>query len=221
MEISVVLVAAGKGKRLGGIDKSFIKIRGKEAILYSLNVFLSFPNVKEIIVVLNSENIKKARKLISDEKVKFVLGGDTRAESVKNGVMQAKLPFVMVHDAARPFITDNLLRRIADGMKETDAVIPVLKVKPTIKQVEDGFVKTTLSRESLVLVQTPQFFRREQLLKAYDGLSLNGSITDEAMLIEKMGGRIKVVNGMEENIKITTPFDLIILEGIIGKWNGK
>ena len=221
MEISVVLVAAGKGKRLGGIDKSFIKIRGKEAILYSLNVFLSFPNVKEIIVVLNSENIKKARKLISDEKVKFVLGGDTRAESVKNGVMQAKLPFVMVHDAARPFITDNLLRRIADGMKETDAVIPVLKVKHTIKQVEDGFVKTTLSRESLVLVQTPQFFRREQLLKAYDGLSLNGSITDEAMLIEKMGGRIKVVNGMEENIKITTPFDLIILEGIIGKWNGK
>ncbi len=220
MEISAVLVAAGKGKRLGGIDKAFIKIRGKEAILYSLDVFLSFSYVKEVIVVLNKGNMEKAKKFIDNEKVKFVLGGRTRAESVKNGVVLAKSPFVMVHDAARPFITNSLLRRITDGIEKADAVIPVLKVKPTIKQTESGFVKTTLNRENLVLVQTPQFFRREQLLRAYNKLSLD-SITDEATLIEKMGGKVKVVCGMEENIKITTPFDLIILEGIIGKWNIK
>ena len=218
MDISVILVAAGRGKRLGGVDKAFVKIKGREVILYSLNVFLSMSSVKEIIVVLNDSNINKARTLIKNEKVSFVLGGKTRAESVKNGVMASHFPFVMVHDAARPFIRKEFVERIVSSMGDADAVIPVLKVKPTVKYVEDGFVKETLNREKLVFVQTPQFFKKDALINAYKKVPLSG-ITDESMLIEKAGGRVKVTEGIEENLKITTPFDLIVLESIIKKWN--
>ncbi len=218
MDISVILVAAGRGKRLGGVDKAFVKIKGREVILYSLNVFLSMSSVKEIIVVLNDSNINKARTLIKNEKVSFVLGGKTRAESVKNGVMASHFPFVLVHDAARPFIRKEFVERIVSSIGDADAVIPVLKVKPTVKYVEDGFVKETLNREKLVFVQTPQFFKKDALINAYKKVTLSG-ITDESMLIEKAGGRVKVTEGIEENLKITTPFDLIVLESIIKKWN--
>ncbi len=220
MNISVVLVAAGRGERLDGTDKAFIKIRGKELVLYSLNTFLTFEPVKEVILVLNKKNLPKAKSLVKNSRVRFVLGGRTRAESVKKGVMETRNSFVMIHDAARPFITESLLERITKALSSADAVIPTLNIKPTIKETENGFVKRTLNREKLVSVQTPQLFKKELLLKAYERISLNGA-TDEAVLIEKIGEQIKVVKGIEENIKITTPFDLIILEGIIKKWNGR
>ncbi len=218
MDISVILVAAGRGKRLGGVDKAFVKIKGREVILYSLNVFLSMRSVKEIIIVLNDSNINKAKVLIKNDKVRFVLGGKTRAESVKNGVMVSRFPFILVHDAARPFIRKEFVEHIISSIGDADAVIPVLKVKPTVKYVENGFVKETLNREKLVFVQTPQFFKKDALINAYEKVPLSG-ITDESMLIEKTGGRVKVTEGIEENLKITTPFDLIVLEGIIKKWN--
>ncbi len=220
MDISVVLVAAGRGERLGGTDKAFIKIRGKELVLYSLKTFLSFEQIKEVIVVLNEENIEKAKNIVKNNKVHFVLGGKTRAESVRNGIMKSQYSFIMVHDAARPFITKDLLERIVGALSDAGAVIPVLNIKPTIKETENGIVKKTLNREKLVSVQTPQLFKKNLLLKSYNRFTLDG-VTDEAMLIEKMGEQVRVVKGIEENIKITTPFDLIVLEGIIKKWNGK
>ena len=220
MNASVVIVAAGKGKRLGGVDKAFLKIHGKEMLLYSLRVFLSISYTKEIIVVLNNGNMSRAKKIIKNEKVKFALGGDTRADSVRNGVEKATFPFVIVHDAARPFVTRELIEELVNGIGNADAAIPVLSVKPTIKEVEGGFVKKTLDRSKLVTVQTPQIFKRSRLLDAYEKTSTD-DITDEATLIERIGGKVKVVKGLEENIKVTTPFDLIVLEGIIKKWNGR
>ncbi len=220
--VSAIIVAAGKGKRIGGLDKSFVNLNGKPIISYSFNCLSQYKFVREIIVVLNSKNIKEGKALLMPDKLTLtaVLGGDTRAESVRNGVLKAKEEFVLIHDAARPFVTEELLDRIFAGMASgVDAVIPVIPVKSTVKYIdENSFVEKTVDRKRLVIVQTPQLFRKKALLDAYRGSSLIG-ITDEAMLIEKTNGKVRVVVGMEENLKITTPFDLILMEGVLKKWS--
>ena len=215
MDISLIIVAAGFGRRLGGVDKAFVKIAGKEIILYSFETFEKVPQIKEKIIVVNKENVNKAKSVFHGKNVKFVFGGSIRAESVKNGVLVAKENFVMVHDAARPFVSVSLIERVINALKDTDSVIPTLKVKPTIKVVEDGFVFRTLKRDTLAVVQTPQLFRKEQLLSAYEKFTDLSGITDESMLIEKLGRRVRVVEGEEKNLKITTPLDLIVSKEIV------
>ena len=219
LSASAVIVAAGRGKRMGDVDKSFIKLRGIPIIKYSFDCLYQYKYIKEIIIVMNKENIDKGKELFKSYDVKIVLGGNTRAESAKQGVLQAKEEFVLIHDAVRPFITPKLLSEIFFAIKDADAVITGIPVKPTIKKInDDSFVEETLRREKLVKVQTPELFKRNVLLDAYEKYPLN-DVTDEAMLIERMQRRVKVVKGLEENIKITTPFDLILMEGIINKWN--
>lgn len=215
MDISLIIVAAGFGRRLGGVDKAFVKIAGKEIILYSFETFEKVPQIKEKIIVVNKENVDKAKSVFHGKNVKFVFGGSIRAESVKNGVLVAKENFVMVHDAARPFVSVSLIERVINALKGADSVIPTLKVKPTIKVVEDGFVFRTLKRDTLAVVQTPQLFRKEQLLSAYEKFTDLSGITDESMLIEKLGKRVRVVEGEEKNLKITTPLDLIVAREIV------
>ncbi len=215
MDISLIIVAAGFGRRLGGVDKAFVKIAGKEIILYSFETFEKVPQIKEKIIVVNKENVDKAKSVFHGKNVKFVFGGSIRAESVKNGVLVAKENFVMVHDAARPFVSVSLIERVINALKGADSVIPTLKVKPTIKVVEDGFVFRTLKRDTLAVVQTPQLFRKEQLLSAYEKFTDLSGITDESMLIEKLGRRVRVVEGEEKNLKITTPLDLIVSKEIV------
>ncbi len=218
--VSAIIVAAGKGKRMGGLDKSFVNLNGKPVISYSFNCLSQHKFVREIIAVLNSKNIKEGEALLMSDKLTAVLGGDTRAESVRSGVLKAREKFVLIHDAARPFITEELLDRIFAGMTTgVDAVIPVIPVKSTVKYIdENSFVERTVDRKRLVIVQTPQLFRKKALLDAYHKSNLIG-ITDEAMLIEKTNGKVKVMEGIEENLKITTPFDLILMEGVLKKWN--
>ncbi len=220
---SAIIVAAGRGKRMGSVDKSFIKSRGIPIIKYSFDCLYRYKYVKEIIIVMNEKNMVKGKELFrSSSNVKIVPGGDTRAESAKQGVLRAKEEFVLIHDAVRPFITRELLDEMFSAMQEgVDAVIPGTPVKSTIKKINnDSFVEETLERKKLIEVQTPELFRRNALLNAYEKCTLGG-ITDEAMLIENMQGKVKVVKGLEENIKITTPFDLILMEGIIKKWSKK
>ncbi len=219
LSASAIIVAAGRGKRMGGIDKSFIKLRGTPIIKYSFDCLYRYKYIKEIIIVMNKKNIDKGKELFKSYDVKIVLGGNTRAESAKQGVLQAKEEFVLIHDAVRPFITPKLLNEIFFAIKDADAVIPGIPVKSTIKKINDAsFVEETLKRDKLVKVQTPELFKRNVLLDAYKKYPIN-DITDEAMLIERMQGKVKVVKGLEENIKITTPFDLILMEEIINKWN--
>ena len=215
MDISLIIVAAGFGRRLGGVDKAFVKVAGKEIILYSFETFEKVPQIKAKIIVVNKENVDKAKSVFHGKNVKFVFGGSIRAESVKNGVLAAKERFVMVHDAARPFVSVFLIERLINTLKNADSVIPTLKVKPTIKVVENSFVSKTLDRNTLAVVQTPQLFRKEQLLSAYEKFTDLSGITDESMLIEKLGKRVRVVEGEETNLKITTPLDLIVAKEII------
>jgi 2-C-methyl-D-erythritol 4-phosphate cytidylyltransferase len=218
MEISGIIVGAGKSRRFGGYDKVFLKIKESPVINYSLEKFLENSLIKEVIVVLNGENLSKMNEFVNFKKVKVVKGGETRAESVMEGVKAAKYEFVLIHDAVRPLITGNFINSIISSYSsDIDGIIPGIDVKYTIKEKdEENFVKRTIPRSLLVEIQTPQFFKKSSLENAYKRFSLE-DITDEAMLVEKSGGKIKIVKGLEENIKITTPFDLFFIEGVLEK----
>jgi 2-C-methyl-D-erythritol 4-phosphate cytidylyltransferase len=221
MKISAIIAAAGKGKRFNdGTDKAFLSINGTPIILMSLEVLLSVPDIDEIIIALNRENIARANEYLRFDKVSFVEGGDERVLSVQNAVFRAKNDFVLIHDAARPIIKKSFVESIINAFDDdVNGVIPVIPVKSTIKEKDDsGFILRTIPRQSLVEVQTPQFFRKDILLRAYMSNTFDFRATDEATLVESVGGRIKTVPGIEENIKVTTPFDFFVIAKIIEQW---
>ena len=219
MVISAVVVAGGKSLRTSGVDKNFFKIESKYVVEYSLEVFKSIEEISEIILVVNDNNYQLAKELEKKYSVILVKGGAARAESVKNGVVAAKNDFVLVHDGARPFIKKELVLRVIEALRDFPCVIPVVPVKPAIKEVEDGFVVRTPDRAKLFEVQTPEGFKKEKLLDLYkDVSSLDDSIFDESILFERAGLRVKVVEGDEANFKITTPFDLLLSEILVKRW---
>lgn len=217
MEVSAVIVGAGKGKRMGGVSKAFLILNGEPIINYSIRVLLEVPFIKEIIVVLSKGDIKRKEKLISDKKIRYIEGGTERSLSVKNGVLEAKYPFVLIHDAVRPIISkefvEEIINSLEDGFK---GVIPGVREKNTVKFVNKNLVEKTILREGLYEIQTPQFFERKVLKEAYNKLNIDEA-TDESYLVELLGHKVKFVLGKEENIKITTPFDLFIAEQVIKK----
>lgn len=216
MEISAILVGAGKGKRMGGVNKVMLNLGRKPLFNYSLEVISSIPQVREIILVLNKEVMKDFPKI---KNIILVEGGEERSISVKNGVNKSQYPYVLIHDVARPFISRNFLKSIIDSFSENvKGVIPGIPVKSTVKLAKKGIVYKTLNRKELYEIQTPQFFERSALIEAYRKLNIVDA-TDESFLLELIDYPVMLVEGMEENIKITTPFDLVIAERIIEKWN--
>lgn len=219
MDASAVIVAAGKSVRANGIDKNFIKIYGKYIVEFSIEVFSKVSNIKEIILVLNDDNFPRGEELLRKyPALKLVKGGAFRAQSVKNGVGFARFDLVLVHDGARPFITKNLVQSIFENLEEFNCVIPVLPVRQTVKEVENGFVKRTLDRTKLFEVQTPEGFKRDVLLKLYDKFEISEQIFDESILFEMANIPVKVVSGLHENFKITTPFDIFLAELMAKTW---
>ena len=218
MEISGIIVGAGKSRRFGSSGKVFLKIKDIPVIYYSIEQFLKSSFIKEVIVVLNEDNLKNGNEYANLKKVKVIKGGETRAESVREGVKVARYGFVLIHDAVRPLITGDFIQSIVSSYSDDiDGVIPGIDVKYTIKEKDnENFVKRTLPRHLLVEIQTPQLFKKSSLEKVYDKFSLD-NITDEAMLIEMSGGKVRIVKGLEENIKITTPLDLLFIEGALTK----
>jgi len=218
MEISGIIVGAGKSRRFGSSGKVFLKIKDIPVIYYSIEQFLKSSFIKEVIVVLNEDNLKNGNEYANLKKVKVIKGGETRAESVREGVKAARYGFVLIHDAVRPLITGDFIQSIVSSYSDDiDGVIPGIDVKYTIKEKDnENFVKRTLPRHLLVEIQTPQLFKKSSLEKVYNKFSLD-NITDEAMLIEMSGGKVKIVKGLEENIKITTPLDLLFIEGALTK----
>ncbi|MGB9855652.1 MAG: 2-C-methyl-D-erythritol 4-phosphate cytidylyltransferase [Caldisericum exile] len=219
MDVSVVIVAAGRSTRANGIDKNFVKIDRKFIVEFSIDVFSKIDFVKEIILVLNDDNFEKGKHLLDRYKnLVIIKGGDIRALSVKNGVEVAKSSKVLVHDGARPFINKELIIRIIENLEYFKCVIPVIPVRQTIKEVENGFVKKTFDRTKLFEVQTPEGFDRLTLLQLYNSFILDESIFDESILFEKANIPVKVVSGLYENFKITTPLDIFLAEMIVRTW---
>lgn len=222
--VSAIIVAAGGSVRMGIADsKQFIPLLGRPAIEYTLRAFEKCHFIKEIVVVCREQDKERIR-LIADEngfsKVSsLVEGGASRAESVRNGIKAAseRAKYFAIHDGARPLITVEEIERVIEAAFETGAATLGVPVKDTIKIV-DGYnkIESTPLRSQLRAVHTPQVFERELYQFALENAGDNMiNFTDDCSLIEHMGGEVEVVKGSEENIKLTTPIDVVIAESIL------
>jgi 2-C-methyl-D-erythritol 4-phosphate cytidylyltransferase len=206
MKIGAVIVCAGRGKRLGK-DKSILNLKGKPLFWYAVNTFQKIKKIKQIILVLKKSHFKLAKKLVKDKKVFLVEGGKERKDSVYNGLINLKkdIDYVLIHDGARPFVSKELILRIIRNLKKYPAVICGIKTRDTLKIIKNGFVKKTLKREEVFLIQTPQGFKKDLILSAYK--LKKKKIYDDAQVLEIIGKKIKVIEGDIFNFKITYPQD--------------
>ena len=216
MKRYVIIVAGGKGLRMGGdIPKQFVEIKGLPVLMHTINRFHSFDSSIDIIVALPVDQQDYWKELCSKYKFEIphtiVDGGDTRFHSVKNGLDQVSGEGVVaVHDGVRPFVSDEVLERCFSMAQKKEAVVPVIDVFETIRHIADG-MSNTVPRDEYKLVQTPQVFLISLLKKAYSQPYVP-SFTDDASVVEAMGYKVTLVEGNRENIKLTTPFDLKLAE---------
>jgi len=225
MFISAIIVAAGKGRRMGTkLNKVFLKLNGKPVLYYTLNVFEKLLELNEIVLVVSNEDIDYCRREIVDKysfkKVRrIVAGGMERQESVFNGLkaVDSRCDIVMIHDGARPFIDKTTLKKGIEESKLHSAVGIAVPVKDTIKVVDDdNFVVSTPDRTNLMAIQTPQIFEYRLIYEAHLKAMEDGFLgTDDTVLVERLGHKVKLVEGSYRNIKITTPEDLIISEAFL------
>ena len=215
----VIIVAAGSGSRMNmGINKQFIKLKDKEIIVYTLEKFYKHKNIDEIVVVVKEEEAEFFKNEIIDkynfENIKIAYGGKERQNSVYNGLkmLDDKCDIVLVHDGARPFISKSLIDNCIEEAKNHNAVVVGVPVKDTIKVInEDNDIVDTPERSKLWAVQTPQTFNYDILVKSYEDAFENEFYgTDDAMLVERIGYKVKMIEGSYNNIKITTQEDLNI-----------
>ncbi|MFH0731430.1 MAG: 2-C-methyl-D-erythritol 4-phosphate cytidylyltransferase [Candidatus Omnitrophota bacterium] len=222
-KITAIIVAGGTGKRMRlATPKPLIKIGDRKLLFYSLDAFEKSKFVDDIVFVAARYFLKKAKGLIEKRKYKkisrIVSGGSTRARSVYNGLCACKDSFyVLIHDAARPFIAPSLIKKCADTVSKGTNCLLAVGVKATIKKInlKNRYVLNTPDRNSLWEAQTPQAFNRKQLLAAYEKLNVRAwRFNDDASLAEACGIKVKVIPGDYRNIKITTREDLKIAQAL-------
>lgn len=213
----VIIVAAGSGSRMKrDINKQFIKLEGKEIIVHTIEKFYKNKSIDDIVIVIKEMEEKYfIENIISKynfDNIKLAYGGNERQDSVYNGIkkLNKDCNIVLVHDGARPFVNETIIKRSIDEAKKNKAVVVGVPVKDTIKVVnKDGNIVDTPNRSLLWSVQTPQTFKYEVITKAYeDAYNNNYYGTDDAMLVERIGYNVKMVEGSYDNIKITTEEDL-------------
>ncbi len=212
-----VIVAAGNASRMGGIDKVMAPINGEPMIVRTVRTFQNAVAVKEIVIVTREDLIPKITSLCGKfDKVRaVVVGGKDRAESVKIGLrmLSKQVKLAAVQDGARPLITEAVIDRTIRAAHTYGAAAPAIPVKDTIKVVEGGIVSSTPDRATLKAIQTPQVFDFDLLKAALKKAFEDGAaITDDCSAVELMGFKVRIVEGDERNIKVTTPMDLKIAE---------
>jgi 2-C-methyl-D-erythritol 4-phosphate cytidylyltransferase len=215
MRVAAVVVAGGEGLRMGGAAgaprKQYARLLDEPVLCWAVRPFTEHARVGRVVVVLPAADLSSPPAELSGLEVALVAGGSTRTDSVRNGL--AALPedteLVLIHDAARPFVTAALIDRVIAGA-DGAAVIPALRATDTLKEVDgDGAVVATLDRERIWHAQTPQAFPFRALLAAHADAEREGwKATDDAGLFERVGARVRVVEGDPENLKITRPLDL-------------
>jgi 2-C-methyl-D-erythritol 4-phosphate cytidylyltransferase len=217
-KVSAIIVAAGDSQRMGGVDKLFAPLGGQPVLARVLDVFQECKKVDQIVLVMSAKNIDEGRRLVALGKwnkiTDVITGGKRRQDSVAEGLRVIKeTEWVVIHDAARPLVTTELIERGLSAAKETGAAVAAVPVTDTIKHVtESDIVRQTLPRENLRAVQTPQVFRFDIIKNSYKFVP--NSVTDDASLVEKAGYRVKLYMGAYDNIKITTPNDLTVVNTI-------
>ncbi len=217
-ELAAVVVAAGQGRRFGG-DKLFCRLDNRVVLAWSLDALEASPLVSNVVLVLNQANVDRGRRLVRRRgyrKIRGIcLGGERRQDSVWNGVQHvAGWSWVAVHDGARPFLTSDLLHRGFDVARQIGGAVAAVPVKDTIKIVQgENLIELTPNRARLWAAQTPQIFRYDRLVEAYQTCGAD-DVTDDAELMERAGFPTAVYMGSYENLKITTLEDLSLARAI-------
>ena len=223
IRLAAIIAAGGMGNRLGGdTPKAFIQLGGKPLFLHSLEVFDQHPAVSEIILVVPDDSVDKAKNIIDTlttlKNVTVTPGGVERWQSVKNGVeaTDSSTEWIMTHDAARPFVTREVIDSLLEKRSTYKCAITATPVEDTIRRVENDRCIATIDRSLLIRVGTPQLFHRQSLLDAFvHAETMTPPPTDEAMLMEKSGIEAGFAWGDPQNFKITTQSDLEIAEAIL------
>ncbi len=225
LKICAIIPAGGMGKRLySKIRKPYIKLCGKPMLYYTLSVFEKSPLINEIICAVHKDDVKYCTinilKRFGFKKTRLVSGGKERFDSVYNAlkmINSKKVGIIVIHDSARPFLKKDILARSIEAAKKFGASCVAVKTKNTIKKVDKNLnVIETPDRKFLWDAQTPQSFQAGLILKAYSKASVSKKIfTDDASCVENLGKRVKIVEGSWENIKITTPEDVVMGEAIL------
>lgn len=215
-----VIVAAGSASRMGGIDKVMAPLGGEPMICRTVRAFQDCDAIKEIVIVTREDLILPITQLCTPfTKVRAVVrGGSSRQESVKLGLsaFSEKMELAAVHDGARPLISQAVIDRTVRAAHTYGGAAPVVPVKDTIKVYEGGFIASTPDRETLRAVQTPQVFDLDLLRGALEKAEKDGAaVTDDCSAVERLGMKIRLVEGEERNLKVTTPMDLKIAEMLL------
>ncbi len=220
MKNIAIIVGAGEGRRMEDKNKTFLIVNEKPLLVYSLQALEKSDLIDEIILVVIEDRVESAKRLADEYKFKkvkkIVCGGKTRQDSVYNGLCEIKnADVVLVHDAARPLITESMIEDCIKKAVEFGAAIPVIAINDTIKR-GDEFVKETVDRNNLFLIQTPQGFEYELLKEAHESAK-NSKFhgTDDATLVERLGHRIKMIQGSPRNMKITVSEDIALAENLL------
>ena len=219
--VTAIFPAAGASRRMGGgVNKNLMELAGEPILIRTLKVFSKIERVNFLIVIVAAHEVELVERLLSAEKnLKpwvVTIGGSERQYSIANGLklLPDDTELVLVHDAARPLISARTIENVIDAAEKFGGAIAAVPEKNTIKVVDaEGFVKYTPPRSELFAIQTPQGFRREVLLRAYDLAAAENFLgTDDASLVERLGIKIKIVASSYKNIKVTTPEDIQIAE---------
>ncbi len=221
--IVAIVPSAGLGKRFGGSrNKPFATLGNKPVIIWALEVLEKMPEISEIIPVLKETDMQAGAELFKRYKItkvkRIAQGGKERQDSVYNGLqlITDQGSVVLIHDGARPFLEPKTVLRALEELSGCEGVVIGVPPKDTIKEIDGDLIRQTLQRDALIAIQTPQIFFYQPLLAAYEKASKDSFYaTDDAALVERNGGRIRVVIGEYTNIKITTPEDLVIAEAFL------
>jgi len=216
--VSAIILAAGTGSRMRLGKNKLLHEIDQPLLCYSVETFDKHELVDNIIIVSSKEDTDAIKEITKDyAKVKSVVnGGLKRQDSSYNGVMQADSDIILVHDGARAFVDSETITQTVNGAIDSGACIAAVPSKDTIKTVKDGYVIQTLKRDSTWMIQTPQAFKSEVIKNAHQKAKEDGFLgTDEAMLVERIGAKVKIVMGNYNNFKITTPEDLINAKEVV------
>lgn len=220
MKKYAIIVAGGSGSRMGtNLPKQFILLKEKPVLYYTLKAFFDAFSDMEIILVLPGEYMEMGKEIIDAwfdaEKIQFAEGGDTRFQSVKNGLaLVQEESIIFVHDGVRCLLSKDLIQRCYQMALETGTAVPVIPSKDSVRVItEDG--NEAVDRNHVRLVQTPQTFHSKILLPAFQ-IDYKDKFTDEATVVEAFGIKITMVEGEESNIKLTLPSDMILAEQMMG-----
>lgn len=225
-KVSAIVVAAGSGSRMGiKKNKVFLELLGVPVLARTLLVFQNIKEIEEIIVVSKETEISDVLCLAEEYKIKklkkVVCGGETRQDSVFSGLLEISddSTVVLIHDGARPLVTCETVLSVINEALISGAAAPGVKNKNTLKKIDqNGFITDTLDRENIVEIQTPQGFKKDLILSAYNEAKKSGFVaTDDCMIAENAGEKVKVVFSGSDNIKITTKDDLALCEQILEK----